>query len=92
MRFHQMFLLYGAGISAYTDSDDIQIGLQPTIGITGKPLGSFWEGVQLYYTLIIPFIGEEIDVVPAHNFGIRVNFPIGSKTKQVRRINVGEGL
>ena len=78
--------LYGAGVSAYTDGDEYQIGLQPVLGVTGKPLGGFGENIQLYYTLIFPFIGERINVVPTHSVGLRINIPVSKSSKQIKRI------
>lgn len=82
----QNIFLYGAGASVYTDFDDVQIGLQPIIGITGKAFGGFGENIQLQYSYIFPFLGNTIDVIKPHSLTLRINFPIKKSTQQVRRI------
>ena len=85
----QNFLMYGAGASVYTDFDNLQIGLQPILGITGKPLGGFGENIQLYYSFIFPFLGNRVEAINSSNVTLRINFPVKKKTQQVRRINTG---
>ena len=87
----QNVLLYGGGLSAHyaeTDNENIcyQFSFQGVFGVTGKPFGGFGENIQLHYTLMIPFIGDRIDVISPHNVVLRVNFPIQSNSKEIRRI------
>lgn len=84
----QNFLMYGAGVSVHTDFDEYQVGLQPLVGISGKPLGSFGENIQLYYSYILPFFGEQINAASRHFVTFRVNLPVKKSSKNDRVIHL----
>lgn len=87
--FAQNVLIYGGGLSLYSDFDKYQANIQGTLGLTGKPLGGFGEQIQLYYTIAIPFIGKEDakNFVSTHNIGLRFNFAVDRSKKSVRKID-----
>ena len=84
----QNIILYGAGASVYTDFDEVQIGLQPYIGVTGKAFGSFGENIQLHYSFIFPFLGDRISEVSNSNITLRINFPVKKSTRKEKRIDI----
>ncbi|MFT5619528.1 MAG: hypothetical protein ACI85I_002774 [Arenicella sp.] len=85
----QNVLIYGGGLSLYSDFDKYQANIQGTVGVTGKPLGGFGEQIQLFYTIAIPFIGQEDaeNFVSTHNIGLRFNFAVDRSKKSVRKID-----
>jgi hypothetical protein len=85
----QNVLLYGGGLSLYSDFDKSQVNIQGTVGITGKPLGGFGEQIQLFYTIAIPFLGQEDadNFVSTHNIGLRFNFAVDRSKKSTRKID-----
>ncbi|MGB0521560.1 MAG: hypothetical protein ACPGJS_01310 [Flammeovirgaceae bacterium] len=84
----QNIFMYGAGISAHTDFDRFQVGLQPMVGITGKPLGEFGENIQLYYSFIFPFAGDNINSASSNFITLRINFPVKKGNKKERVIHL----
>ncbi len=44
----QNVLIYGGGLSLYSDFDKYQVNIQGTLGVTGKPLGGFGEQMQAF--------------------------------------------
>lgn len=86
--FAQDYLIYGAGITAYTDFDEIQIGLRPIAGVTGKAFGEFGKNIQLFYSFNFPVIGEKIDQVSNNFITLRINFPLKKNSNQERVIHL----